>query len=68
HPLLAQLEQLQHQQPSWATAIRLTVLEGRSLRGCARELGVSPMTVCRWRRLGLDQLRQQLLTEAAAIA
>ena len=40
-----------------ATAVRLTVLEGLSLRLAGEQLGVSPTTVRRAQRLGLEALR-----------
>lgn len=41
-----------------AAAVRLTVLEGLSLRQAARQLGGSPMTVLRARKRGLASLRE----------
>lgn len=43
-------------QPDQAEAIQLTVLDGLSLRDAAQQLGISPMTVSRRRRSGLQQL------------
>ena len=48
-----------------ATAVRLTVLEGLSLRLAGEQLGVSPTTVRRAQRLGLEALRGQLVAYAA---
>jgi len=44
-----------------ALVLRLTVLEGWSLRLTGKQLGVSPMTVRRAQRRGLEGLRKELL-------
>ena len=49
--LLAQLSPLQR------SVLRLTVLEGVSMRKAAERLGVAPATVQRVRRQGLERLR-----------
>ncbi|MGB5133832.1 MAG: sigma-70 family RNA polymerase sigma factor [Prochlorococcaceae cyanobacterium] len=55
------LEMLLEQLPAaQAAAVRLTVLQGHSLRQAGALLGVSAMTVSRYRRQGLEQLRQLL--------
>ena len=43
-----------------AAALRLTVLEGLSLREAARQLGISPMTVQRAQKKALATLREQV--------
>lgn len=43
-----------------AAALRLTVLEGLSLREAARQLGISPMTVQRAQKKALATLRKQV--------
>jgi RNA polymerase sigma-B factor len=48
-----------------AVAVRLTVLEGLSLRLAGEQLGISPATVRRSQRLGLEALRGQLVAYAA---
>jgi RNA polymerase sigma factor (sigma-70 family) len=50
-----------------ATAVRLTVLEGLSLRLAGEQLGVSPMTVRRAQRLGLEALRLELSPHRASV-
>jgi RNA polymerase sigma factor (sigma-70 family) len=45
---------------SEAAILRLRVLEGQSLRAVSRELGISPMTVCRHEKAALAALREQL--------
>ncbi|MFO0057046.1 MAG: sigma-70 family RNA polymerase sigma factor [Cyanobacteriota bacterium] len=56
------LEQLVEQLPAaQATALRLTVLEGLSLRAAAAQLQISPMSVQRAQRKALAALRQQLV-------
>ncbi|QNI71986.1 sigma-70 family RNA polymerase sigma factor [Cyanobium sp. NS01] len=61
-----ELERLLDQLPSrQAAALRLTVLEGLSLRQAAQHLGVSAMTVCRCRRQALSCLRQLIDSPAA---
>ena len=47
-----------------ALVIRLTVLEGWSLRLTGKHLGVSPMTVRRVQRRGLEGLRMELCSHA----
>ena len=59
------LEQLQ---PRQAQALRLTVLDGYSLRQAARLLGVSAVTVCRARQQAIAQLRGSLSTTAHLVA
>ncbi len=55
------LEQLVEQLPAaQATALRLTVLEGLSLRAAAAQLQISPMAVQRAQKKALAALRQQL--------
>jgi RNA polymerase sigma factor (sigma-70 family) len=55
------LEQLVEQLPATqATALRLTVLEGLSLRQAATRLEISPMAVQRAQKKALAALRQQL--------
>jgi len=55
------LEQLVEQLPAaQATALRLTVLEGLSLRAAAAQLQISPMGVQRAQKKALAALRQQL--------
>ena len=55
------LEQLVEQLPAaQATALRLTVLEGLSLRAAAAQLQISPMAVQRAQKKALATLRQQL--------
>ena len=56
------LEQLVDQLPAaQATALRLTVLEGLSLRQAAERLGISAMSVQRAQKKALAALRQQLV-------
>jgi RNA polymerase sigma-B factor len=50
-----------------ATAVRLTVLEGLSLRLAGEQLGVSPTTVQRAQRLGLEALRLELSPHRASV-
>jgi hypothetical protein len=45
---------------SEAAILCLRVLEGQSLRAVSRELGISPMTVCRHEKAALAALREQL--------
>ncbi len=47
-----------------AAAVRLTVLEGLSLRRAGEELGASPMTVKRAQMRGLEWLRMELCSHA----
>ena len=47
--------------PRQAAAVRLTVLEGLSLRRAGEELGASPMTVKRAQMRGLEAMRNELL-------
>ena len=55
------LEQLVEQLPAaQATALRLTVLEGLSLRAAAKRLEISAMSVQRAQKKALAALRQQL--------
>jgi RNA polymerase sigma factor (sigma-70 family) len=55
------LEQLLEQLPAGqAAALRLTVLEGLSLRAACNRLGLSTMTVQRAQQLAIASLRQQL--------
>ena len=55
------LEQLVDQLPAaQATALRLTVLEGLSLRAAAEQLQISAMSVQRAQKKALEALRQQL--------
>ena len=46
---------------SKAKALRLTVLEGLSLRAAAAQLQISPMAVQRAQKMALAALRQQLV-------
>lgn len=56
------LEQLVDQLPAaQATALRLTILEGLSLRAAAAQLQISPMAVQRAQKKALAALRQQLV-------
>ena len=56
------LEQLVEQLPAaQATALRLTVLEGLSLRQAAERLEISAMSVQRAQKKALEALRQQLV-------
>ena len=56
------LEQLVEQLPAaQATALRLTVLEGLSLRAAAAKLQISPMAVQRAQKKAFAALRQQLV-------
>lgn len=55
--LLSQLSPLQR------SVLRLTVLEGVSMRKAAERLGVAPATVQRARRQGLEGLREGLVVE-----
>jgi RNA polymerase sigma factor (sigma-70 family) len=55
------LEQLVDQLPAaQATALRLTLLEGLSLRAAAEQLQISAMSVPRAQKKALAALRQQL--------
>jgi RNA polymerase sigma factor (sigma-70 family) len=55
------LEQLVDQLPAaQATALRLTVLEGLSLRAAAERLEISAMSVQRAQKKAIAALRQQL--------
>lgn len=55
------LEQLVEQLPAaQAAAVRLTVLQGGSLRSAARQLGISATTAMRHRRQGLQILKAAL--------
>ena len=55
------LEQLVDQLPApQATALRLTILEGLSLRQAATQLEISAMSVQRAQKKALEALRQQL--------
>ena len=55
------LEQLVDQLPAaQATALRLTVLEGLSLRQAAEQLQISAMSVQRAQKKAPEALRQQL--------
>jgi RNA polymerase sigma-B factor len=56
--LLSQLSPLQH------SVLRLTVLEGVSMRKAAERLGVAPATVQRARGQGLEGLRTGLMPQA----
>ena len=56
--LLAQFSPLQR------SVLRLTVLEGVSMRKAAERLGVAPATVQRARRQGLEGLRQGLVAHS----
>ncbi|MCP9916237.1 sigma-70 family RNA polymerase sigma factor [Cyanobium sp. ATX 6F1] len=59
--LAATLDTLVDQLPAaQAASLRLTVLEGLSLRQAAAQLGLSPMTVCRARKKALATLREQV--------
>ena len=59
------LEQLVDQLPAaQATALRLTLLEGLSLRAAARRLQISPMAVQRAQKKAIAVLRQQLASGA----
>ncbi|MCX5930465.1 MAG: sigma-70 family RNA polymerase sigma factor [Cyanobacteria bacterium] len=60
--LLAQLEQRQR------TAVQEVVLSGQSLRGTARKMAVSPMTVHRLLARALDSLRQRLEGEGLGLS
>jgi RNA polymerase sigma-B factor len=60
--LLAQLEQRQR------TAVEEVVLSGQSLRGTARKMEVSPMTVHRLLARALDSLRQRLEGEGLGLS
>jgi RNA polymerase sigma factor (sigma-70 family) len=56
------LEQLVEQLPAGqAAALRLTVLEGLSLRAAGNRLGLSAMTVQRAQQRAIAALRQQLV-------
>ena len=56
------LEQLVDQLPAaQATALRLTILEGLSLRAAAEQLQISAMSVQRAQKKALEALRQQLV-------
>ena len=55
------LEQLVEQLPAaQATALRLTILEGLSLRAAAERLQISAMSVQRAQKQAIAALRQQL--------
>ncbi len=57
------LEQLLDQLPAaQATALRLTLLEGLSLRAAAQKLEISPMSVQRAQKKAIAALRKQLVT------
>jgi len=59
------LEQLVEQLPAaQAAALRLTVLEGMSLRAAAKEIGIGTMSVSRARKKALAALRQKIETPA----
>jgi RNA polymerase sigma factor (sigma-70 family) len=60
---------LQSLPASEAAILRLRVLEGQSLRAVSRELGISPMTVCRHETTALAALRESsdLSTNSAAM-
>ncbi|EDY38767.1 SigH putative RNA polymerase sigma factor [Cyanobium sp. PCC 7001] len=62
-PIVQLLKALPQRQ---AAVLRLTVLDGRSLRQAAEFLGLSPMTVSRDRQRGLERLRQLFLEQPAA--
>jgi len=65
----SELEQLLAQlQPRQAQALRLTLVDGHSLRQAARLLGVSAVTVCRERKRAIAQLRSALSASAPAAA
>ena len=65
----SELEQLLAQlQPRQAQALRLTLVDGHSLRQAARLLGVSAVTVCRERKQAIAQLRSALSASAPAAA
>ncbi len=60
-PLEPALEALLDQLPSaQAASLRLTILEGLSLRQAARQLGISAMSVQRAQKKALATLRQQV--------
>ncbi len=60
-PDALELEQLVEQLPAGQTAaLRLTVLQGLSLRAVAESLGISAMSVQRAQKKALTALRQQL--------
>ena len=60
-PLPQALEALLDQLPAaQAACLRLTILEGLSLRQAAKQLGISPMTVQRAQRKALATLREQV--------
>ena len=56
--LLSQLSPLQR------SVLRLTVLEGVSMRMAAERLAVAPATVQRARRQGLEGLREALMAQS----
>jgi DNA-directed RNA polymerase specialized sigma24 family protein len=60
---------LQSLPASEAAILRLRVHEGQSLRAVSRELGISPMTVCRHEKTALAALREpsDLSTNSAAM-
>ena len=65
----SELEQLLAQlQPRQAQALRLTLVDGHSLRQAARLLGVSAVTVCRERKRAIVQLRSALSASAPVAA
>ena len=51
---------LDHLPAAQAASLRLTILEGLSLRKAAKQLGISPMTVQRAQRKALATLREQV--------
>jgi RNA polymerase sigma-B factor len=51
---------LDHLPAAQAASLRLTILEGLSLRQAAKQLGISPMSVQRAQKKALDTLRQQV--------
>jgi RNA polymerase sigma-B factor len=60
-PVVQQLDQLLEQLPAaQAAALRLTQLQGGSLRNAARQLGISATTAMRHRRLAIQNLRMAL--------
>lgn len=66
--LAPQLEALLAAMPEpQALVLRLTVLEGWSLRLTGKHLGVSPMTVRRAQRLGLEALRVGLVPHSPSL-
>lgn len=62
-PAAAQIHQLLKQlQPRQAKALRLTLIQGHSVREAARLLGTSAATVCRIRQQAIKQLRNAVNT------